>query len=107
MVLHQRTCCCFPSNLYVWFFSLDTRPSNLTLLTSWRFSPTDLYHSIFGIDFFDTYYLYVIVSLVAAYLMSEAYHNAAYWLRDRYVFPVGVCLYVLSSFYDLSFTLWY
>merc|ERR1712137_1025583 len=31
-----------------------------------------LYHSIFGIDFFDTYYLYVIVSLVAAY-----------WLRDR------------------------
>merc|ERR1712137_1398895 len=42
-----------------------------------------LYHSIFGIDFFDTYYLYVIVSLVAAYLMSEAYHNAAYWLRDR------------------------
>merc|ERR1712032_1079201 len=42
-----------------------------------------LYHSIFGIVFFDTYYLYVVVSLVAAYLMSEAYHNAAYWLRDR------------------------
>jgi len=42
-----------------------------------------LYHSVFGVDARETYYLYVAVSLVAAFIMSQAYHNVSFWLRDR------------------------
>mmetsp|Transcript_64447 Transcript_64447/g.97129 ORF Transcript_64447/g.97129 Transcript_64447/m.97129 type:complete len:147 (-) Transcript_64447:23-463(-) len=43
----------------------------------------DLYHSVFGIDFEEFYWLYASVSLVAAVILSTAHNNVAYWLRSK------------------------
>mmetsp|Transcript_21438 Transcript_21438/g.36627 ORF Transcript_21438/g.36627 Transcript_21438/m.36627 type:complete len:174 (+) Transcript_21438:28-549(+) len=45
--------------------------------------PIYLYHSVFGINVFDLYWLYAVVSLAAAVVLSQAHHNVSYWLRTR------------------------
>merc|ERR1712232_890899 len=42
-----------------------------------------LYHSIFGIDIQEMYWLYAIVSIFSAVVLSISHANVAYWLRLR------------------------
>uniref|UniRef100_A0A7S4M5Y2 Translocon-associated protein subunit gamma n=1 Tax=Vannella robusta TaxID=1487602 RepID=A0A7S4M5Y2_9EUKA len=45
--------------------------------------PVYLYHSVFGIDIEEMYWLYASVSILAAVILSTAHNNVAYWLRSR------------------------
>merc|ERR1712232_207593 len=70
-------------------FNVDHRPTKEAMSVYFPAAlllaavPLYLYHSIFSVDLFSNIFLFVVVTVFSAAIISLAYHNVAYWLKCR------------------------